>query len=238
MMRLNLAIEKKIWKKNYLVVGIDEVGRGSLAGPLTIASICYSPTISLSSDKERFFIRDSKKTSPKKREELALWIKKNCLFFSLVNISQTIIDKYGIVYAFEKGVEAVIKKTIKKTNRQKLAVFIDGFLVKKINSIFKNKVVFQQALIKGDDRCFSIASASIVAKVHRDRLMTRLAKKYPHYHLDKNKGYGTKEHFQALRRYGLAKIHRRSYLRKFLDIRRLSFFHNEPSDNDYSDNEP
>lgn len=213
---LNLEIEKKIWRKKYLVIGIDEVGRGSLAGPLTIASVCYQPTINQQVDKERFLIKDSKKISPKKREKLAFWIKKQALIFSIKNISPKTIDRKGVVFAFEKGVLSVVKKIIKKINRQKFVVLIDGFLVKKINSVFKNKLIFQQALVNGDNRCFSIASASIIAKVYRDQLMIRLSKKYPNYHFDKNKGYGTKEHFKALKIFGLTKIHRRRYLKKFL----------------------
>lgn len=211
---LNLKIEKKFWRKNFLVVGIDEVGRGALAGPLTIAAVCYSPEVLKNSHQERFLINDSKKISSNIRERLARWIKNHCLIFTIKSVSYKTIDKKGIVFAFEKGVREVVKKITQKINHQKLVILIDGFFVKKLDCQFKDKVILQQALINGDGRCFSIASASIIAKVHRDRLMTRLSKKYSIFHFEKNKGYGTKEHFKALKRYGLCQIHRHCYLKR------------------------
>lgn len=210
---LNLQIEKNFWEKEFLVIGVDEVGRGALAGPLTVAAVCFPLKIEKNNDDERFLINDSKKISFQKRKRLAWWIKKHCLAFAISNISHQVIDKKGIVFAFEKGVRKVIKKISQKINHQRLVVLIDGFLVKRLSLDFKNKPIIQQALINGDGRCFSIASSSIIAKVYRDQLMSRLSKKYPQYHFEENKGYGTKEHFKALKRYGLSLIHRRSYLK-------------------------
>ena len=149
--------------------------------------------------------------SAKKRENLSQIIKKQAdqIFISKINVSY--INKYGISKAFQSGVRKLVNQ-MKKANN-KIFVLIDGFHVKYLKGVgLKN----QKAIIKGDEKSISIAAASIIAKVYRDKLMEKLAKKYPLYHFDKNKGYGTKEHIKALRKYKQSPIHRLLFIRNFL----------------------
>ncbi len=212
---LNLQIEKEYWQKKLLVIGIDEVGRGALAGPLVVAGVCFPPKIIKTRSRERFLINDSKKITPLKREKLAIWIKKNCLFYSIVKVSHQTIDQHGISFAFQKGIKEVLKKIIKKTKREKFVVLVDGYLPKRnINLKIENRLVNQKGIIKGDSVCFSIAASSIIAKVYRDQLMKKLNHRYPAYRWDNNKGYGTKEHREAIKKNGISYVHRKSYLKR------------------------
>ena len=209
MKKPNFFYEKKFWQKGYQVLGLDEVGRGSLAGPLVVAAVCFPSQ--KSKVIESLGIKDSKKLSAKKREKLSQTIKKQAdrIFISKINVSY--INKYGISKAFQNGVRKIVNQ-MKKANK-KIFILIDGFQVKYLRGVgLKN----QKAIIKGDEKSISIAAASIIAKVYRDKLMEKLAKKYPLYHLDKNKGYGTKEHIKALRKYKQSPIHRLLFIRNFL----------------------
>jgi ribonuclease HII len=209
MKKPNFFYEKKFWQKGYQVLGLDEVGRGSLAGPLVVAAVCFSSQ--KSKVIESLGIKDSKKLSAKKREKLSQIIKKQAdrIFISKINVSY--INKYGISKAFQNGVRKIVNQ-MKKANK-KIFILIDGFQVKYLRGVgLKN----QKAIIKGDEKSISIAAASIIAKVYRDKLMEKLAKKYPLYHFDKNKGYGTKEHIKALRKYKQSPIHRLLFIRNFL----------------------
>lgn len=211
---LNFQIEKQYWQRKLLVIGIDEVGRGALAGPLVVAGVCFSPAIIKVRDKERFLINDSKKIPPSRRENLAFWIKKNCLLYVIVKISHRIINQYGISFAFKKGIKQVVKKIVERLKRKKFIILVDGYLPKEIvNLRIKNQLVDQKGIIKGDSLCFSIAASSIIAKVYRDQLMKKLSDRYPSYRWDKNKGYGTKEHQEAIRKNGISLIHRRSFIK-------------------------
>jgi len=209
MKKPNFFYEKKFWQKGYQVLGLDEVGRGSLAGPLVVAAVCFPSQ--KSKVIESLGIKDSKKLSAKKREKLSQTIKKQAdrIFISKINVSY--INKYGISKAFQNGVRKIVNQ-MKKANK-KIFILIDGFQVKYLRGVgLKN----QKAIIKGDEKSISIAAASIIAKVYRDKLMEKLAKKYPLYHFDKNKGYGTKEHIKALRKYKQSPMHRLLFIRNFL----------------------
>jgi len=209
MKKANFFYEKKFWQKGYQVFGIDEVGRGSLAGPLVLSAVCFPQKKSKA--VENLGIADSKKLTAKKREELVKIIKRqaNKIFIAKINVSY--INKYGISKAFQSGVRKLVNQ-MKKTNK-KIFVLIDGFHVKYLKGVgLKN----QKAIIKGDEKSISIAAASIIAKVYRDKLMKKLAKKYPFYHFDKNKGYGTKEHIKALKKYRQCPIHRVLFIRNSL----------------------
>ena len=203
--------EEKLWKKGYQVIGIDEVGRGALAGSLVLAGVCFLPD---SKNKlKNIGVNDSKKLTARKREKLALVIKKQSQFYLISKVSVRYINKYGIIKAFQKAVREIVKKTRNFFLKEKLFILIDGFYVKYLRGIgLKN----QKAIIKGDEKSISIASASIVAKVYRDSLMKKLGQKYKKYQLEKNKGYGTKEHIKALKKYGPTKIHRQLFLKKIL----------------------
>lgn len=195
-------------------IGIDEAGRGPLAGPVTVAAVASK--YSLSSIKYRILlkdIRDSKKLSQKKREE---WFRRlnesGSFYIAHSSISSKSIDRIGI----SKSVRRAIKNCLRILNTKYLAlntrscIWLDGSLYAPPE--YKN----QQTIIKGDEKIPIIAAASIVAKVIRDRKMTRLAQKYPDYGFEIHKGYGTASHGAAIRHYGISEIHRLSYCRKFL----------------------
>lgn len=205
--------EKKFWKKDFkYVIGVDEVGRGAFAGPVTVAAIVFE----YETDKlVALGINDSKLLKPLKRQKLSKPIKDGCMAYSIVTISVSTINKIGIGkatnMAFRKSIDEVISKL--KAKEEKVYLLADGFHIKYIKQIgLKN----QKAIIKGDRISISIAAASIIAKVHRDKLMAKLSKKYPQYGFDKHKGYGTKAHQAAIKKHGLSKAHRKSFnLSKF-----------------------
>lgn len=186
------------------IIGIDEAGRGPLAGPLAVGLVAGS-------EKEihRFGrVRDSKKLTPKNREAMFKKIKTNKnLIFKTVFIGPKIIDRIGINKATERGIAKILKKIPKaKTSR----IFFDGGLKA------PPKYLYQKTIIKGDEKIPVIALASIVAKVRRDRYMVRLAEKYPQYGFEKHKGYGTKEHYRKIKKFGLSAEHRRFFCRGLL----------------------
>lgn len=186
--------------KNMIVAGIDEAGRGPLAGPV----VCACVIMPLEKDKIIEGINDSKKLSPSKREKLYDQILKTALDYSIVEIDEKIIDEINILNATKLG----MKKALENLKIKPDIVLIDAV---KIESDIK-----QENIIKGDALSYNIASASILAKVYRDRLMVELSKKYPQYNFAKHKGYGTKEHIEALKLYGKCPIHRNSFIKNFI----------------------
>jgi ribonuclease HII len=188
------------------IVGIDEAGRGPLAGPVAVGVVVTSQKFNT-----KFFkgIKDSKKLSTQKREEwyvLALEARKRGeLDFHVALISEKVIDKQGISAAIRLGVARGLAKVGVRPRDQ---IFLDGSL--KAPQEFKN----QKTIIKGDEKIAVISLASICAKVTRDKKMVALAKKFPHFSFDIHKGYGTRAHLQALRKYGLTTVHRRSFLKR------------------------
>ena len=205
---------KSLWEKGYYVIGVDEVGRGALAGPLTVGAVCFL-TIFLDS-VEKLGINDSKKLSPTKREKLAKIIKKTCLAYSASSVSNKVINRLGIVKATQVAMRKVIKGLIDKNSKlkgKKLFILIDAFYIKYLRGVgLKN----QKAIIKGDEKSISIAAASIIAKVERDHNMIKLDQEYPIYFWKKNKGYGTRKHIEAIKKFGKSKLHRDLFLRNIL----------------------
>ena len=212
--------EKSFWKRGYYVIGVDEVGRGALAGPLTVGAVCFN-NIFLNSvnEIEKLGINDSKKLSAAKREILAKIIKSSALGHATVSINPAIINRVGIVKATQMAIRGSIKKLINKLansviNRQRNSnyfLLLDAFYVKYIKNIgLKN----QLAIVKGDQKSISIAAASIIAKVERDHTMIKLDHKYPIYLWKRNKGYGTKKHINAIKKFGKSTLHRDLFLRK------------------------
>lgn len=198
-----LNIEKKLWNSGYSIIcGLDEVGRGSFAGPVVVGAVVFpkgSGTIE--------GLADSKLLYPKKREQLELTIKNQALVWSVAEISVSAINKVGI----GKATQMAFRKAIRSLPVKADYVLIDAFYVKHLNR------KRQKAVKDGDKICASISAASIIAKVYRDKLMKKLSKKYPQYGFSKHKGYGTKRHQEAIKNYGLSKIHRQSFnLQKFL----------------------
>src|SRR3989344_1965494 len=204
---------------NY-IIGIDEAGRGPLAGPVSVGVFGAEKKMEKWLLKNIFprrqrvgaptetsgenFIRDSKKLSPNKRKEIykkfCLLKEENKVFFSVSHISNKIIDEEGISKAVRLGISKSLSPKVLKCK-----IRLDGLL--KAPPKFKN----QKTIIKGDEKNVFIACASIVAKVSRDRLMCQLAKKYPKYGFEIHKGYGTVLHRTLIKKYGLSVIHRKTF---------------------------
>jgi len=201
------------------LIGIDEVGRGPLAGPITVAAVAaivknYELGIVNYGLKD---IKDSKKLSPSKREQWNNIIKQN-LPFAIASVSHSVIDRKGIRHACSLAVKNVLKKLLYRNpiiHNSKFIILLDGNLAAPLE--YKN----QQTIIKGDEKVPVIAAASIIAKVHRDRYMTRLYKKYPLYGFEKHKGYGTKMHTEAILKNGLSEIHRKSFCKNLHYINKV-----------------
>ncbi len=186
-------------------VGIDEAGRGPLAGPVSVGAVRIA-----SNFNKRFFkgIKDSKKLTEAKRE---VWFelvkeekKKGHINFAVSLISEKIIDKNGIVYAINLGIKKCLEKLKTKSEDK---IFLDGGI--KAPEKYKN----QKTIIKGDEKIAVISLASICAKVTRDRYMVKISKKYPKYNFHIHKGYGTLAHRKAIKKYGLTKAHKKSFLK-------------------------
>lgn len=187
---------------NDFVIGVDEVGRGALSGPVVSCGVLLKKEILNSHLIEE--INDSKKLSPKKREILSVFIKENSFYsFGLANNKE--IDQINILNATIISMKRALEKFENYNNKIK----IDGQKIFDYNQ----KTFF---IKKGDTSSVSIASASILAKTFRDKLMCEYAINYPIYNWDKNKGYGTKKHFLAIKRYGLSPLHRKSFLKNII----------------------
>jgi len=190
--------EKKLWKKGYKRVAcIDEVGRGPLAGPVVAVAVFITPNSKLTVPK----MRDSKKLSPKRRQKLYKILTGNpAVRWGIGSVSEKVIDKINILEATKLAMEKAVKNLKSKADY----LILDGNI--KINSS-----VPQKSIVKADEKVFSVALASIIAKVTRDRLMEKYAKKFPEYGFDRHKGYGTSQHRKALKKHGHCKIHRKSF---------------------------
>ena len=190
--------EKKYAAAAY-ICGIDEVGRGPLAGPVTACAVV------LPKDCRILYINDSKKLSEKKRELLYEEIMEKAVSVGIGMASNGRIDEINILQAtYEAMRQAIGELTIEPDVLLNDAVTIPG------------ATALQVPIVKGDAKSISIAAASIVAKVTRDRLMADMDQRYPGYYFAKNKGYGTKEHIEALKKLGPCPIHRRTFIKKFL----------------------
>ncbi len=183
-------------------IGIDEVGRGAVFGPVFSASVSLTRKNALI--LKRLGVRDSKQLTEKKRKFLLPKIITLSSDYSLGQSSAREIDEYGIRYATELS----MIRAIKKLRDKPLELIIDGPLSLRL---WEGN---QKNIIAGDSKFTSIAAASILAKVTRDFLMERLEEKHPGYFINKNKGYGTKKHFSSLKAYGLTNLHRKSFLTK------------------------
>ena len=176
-----------------LVAGVDEVGRGPLAGPVVTAAVV------MPENSEILYINDSKKLSAKKREELSEIIKKEAVCWSVGIMSNEDIDRMNILEA----TKTAMKKAVESLDIKPDAVLIDALRI--------DIGIPQKDFIKGDERIYSIGAASIVAKVYRDDLMRKYGEKYPGYGFERNMGYGTMEHVEGIREHGLTPIHRKSF---------------------------
>ena len=182
------------------ICGIDEAGRGPLAGPVVVAAVIMP--------KDSFIegVNDSKKVSEKKREALYDIIINEALAYSVAIIDHNRIDEINILNATKEGLTNCIKD---------LSIKPDRILVDALEKIDTCKIPYT-SIIKGDAKCYSIAAASIIAKVTRDRIMRSWDEIYPEYGFEKHKGYGTKAHINAIKQYGLCSIHRKSFTKNFI----------------------
>lgn len=195
-----LAYERQLLEKGYrYVVGVDEVGRGPLAGPV----VCAAVVMPLDEESLVIGVDDSKKLSAKKRESLAEQIRARALCYTIVEIDEKQIDEMNILQATRLGMKRAIEGLPHAD-----VVLTDGNMTLDID-------LPQRSIVHGDALSYSIGAASIIAKVYRDGKMDEYAKQYPHYAFEKNKGYGTAEHIQGIKEYGICPIHRKTFTKNF-----------------------
>lgn len=199
--------EMKALRKNFdnshlsdavrIIAGVDEAGRGPLAGPVVAAAVIF--------DNDTFHegINDSKQIPEKKREVLYDWIIHNCIDYGIGIVGHDEIDDINILQATLKAMKTAASKLKPKPN----LILIDG------NKSFYSGIPIK-TIVKGDTKSFAIAAASIIAKVTRDRLMREASANYPQYMWDHNKGYGTRAHVEALKKFGPSPLHRKTFLGK------------------------
>ena len=200
-----LQYERALQAKGYqYIVGVDEVGRGPLAGPV----VCAAVVMPLQESELIIGVDDSKKLSAKKREELAELIKNKAIAYTMVEINEKIIDEINILEATRLGMKQAIE-SLKLPNGEAIEIVLtDGNMTLDIS-------LPQHSVVHGDALSYSIGAASIIAKVHRDAMMDKFAEQYPYYGFEKNKGYGTAAHIQGIKEHGLCPIHRRTFTKKF-----------------------
>ncbi len=260
---LTLKEEKKLWKKGYKrVSGLDEAGRGPIAGPVIACAVMIenpkfkalnpkqyqNPKFKCSKHVLNFGhldldiisnlgfrilkLRDSKKLSPMMREKLYKVLTRHPgIQWGIGRVSEKVIDKINILEATKLAMKKAIKNLEKKLKKQKYHIFYDRRKCSIIDILvldgnFRlNLPLFQKSIIRADEKVFSCACASILAKVWRDRIMKRYDKKYPQYGFDKHKGYPTKLHLRMLKKYSFCKIHRKTFkpVQKLLNCQNVKF---------------
>lgn len=202
-------LEKALYDKGItFVAGVDEVGRGPLAGPVVAAAVV------LPKDFDVLGINDSKKVTEKKREELFPIIKEKAVAYGIGIADEKIIDEINILEATKLAMKIAIEE-LNKSLEEKFQHGIEHILIDALT--LEDIDIPQTGIVKGDAKSVSIASASILAKVTRDHMMIEYGEKYPGYAFESNKGYGTKAHYEGLENKGVCPIHRMSFLKKFFD---------------------
>ena len=192
-------------KKDFdYIIGTDEAGRGPGAGPVFAAAVCFK-NVSEELYEKLSVLNDSKQLSEKKREELFDIIKNNCIYWVQD------IEKYNILNTSLNCMKLSCEQVQKQLANNNTLTLVDG------NKIIKNYTSKQITVVKGDAKSASIAAASILAKVTRDRFMDELAKEFPQYDWQKNKGYLTAKHVEAIKQHGATKWHRAKFLRKIME---------------------
>ncbi len=195
------SIEKDLYNKGFeLICGIDEAGRGPLAGPVVVAGVI------MPKDSMIEGVNDSKKVSEKKREKLYDIILKEAISYSVAIMGQDVIDDINILNATKEGVTKVVEELDVKPN----LILVDAL------THINTKGIPYDSIIKGDAKCYNIAAASIIAKVTRDRIMKEWDEIYPQYGFINHKGYGTAKHIAALKEYGPCPLHRKSFIKNFI----------------------
>jgi ribonuclease HII len=200
-----LQEERKLWKKGYkYVVGLDEAGRGPLAGPVVAAAVSIIANYKLQIAN----LKDSKKLTPKKREEFYKILTKHPnIEWGTGRVSEKVIDKINIKNAAELAMEKALRNLEKKIKKRADFLIIDGNQLKN----YKLKTKKYKLIVKADEKVFSCMASGIIAKVTRDRIMQNYHKKYPQYGFNQHKGYPTKYHIKMLKKHGPSKIHRKTF---------------------------
>lgn len=224
----NFSFEKDRWKKGFkLIAGADEVGRGCFAGPVTAGVVVFKRGTKFPKDIK---IDDSKKLTPKQREKAFDWIEKNVYSWAVGEVGASTINRVGMAKATRAAFRRAVKNANNKAKGRIDFLLIDAFYIPYLRGFpARNKKARkdhdlvdsrarQLAIKNGDEKSFSIAAASIVAKVHRDSHMSRLGAKprYKRYLWGKNKGYGTRQHGEAIEKYGISKYHRKDFVKTYL----------------------
>lgn len=194
-------MEKELYNKGFeYICGIDEAGRGPLAGPVVVAGVI------MPKDSMIEGVNDSKKVSEKKREKLYDVILEEAISYSVAIVGQDVIDDINILNATKQGVTKVVEELEVKPN----LILVDAL------THINTKGIPYDSIIKGDTKCYNIAAASIIAKVTRDRIMREWDEIYPQYGFINHKGYGTAKHIEALKEYGPCPIHRKTFIKNFI----------------------
>lgn len=225
---LPLLLEEKSLSFSYrYLVGIDEAGRGALAGRLAVAGVVL-PSEKINLIKGGIFfegkflpLRDSKKLSSSQRKKWFGWIKKERIIYSTSFVSPKKIDKLNVAKACNLAAYRLLEKLLRKIKTKKktdkILVIADGGIYFELNDLERKNSLTLLTFPKADEKVPAVALASIVAKVLRDKEMERLHLVYPEYQFCAHKGYGTKKHFQVLKKIGPSQVHRQSFLRKFFE---------------------
>ncbi|MEK7112272.1 MAG: ribonuclease HII [Patescibacteria group bacterium] len=224
----NFFFEKRLWKKGLsIIAGVDEVGRGCFAGPIVAGCAIFSKSTII---PENIAIDDSKKLSPRQRERGSTWVKENALTWGIGEVQTSTINRLGMAKATKMAFRKAVSDARKRLGKSIDYLLIDAFFIPYIRQLpirrkkdgkgryLKNPKGRQRAIINGDEKSLSIAAASIIAKVYRDKLMLKLSKKvkFKKYGWGRNKGYGTKEHQLAIKAYGITRYHRKVFVKNFL----------------------
>ena len=197
----NIDYELSFWQNNEIVAGVDEAGRGPLAGPVVAAAVILPSNFNIS-----IGINDSKKLNEKQREVIFNLLSNIVVDSNVTFINSEIIDKINI----RRATLLAMQKCVTSLNKDISHIFIDG-------NYFEHEKINFTTIIKGDSKVLSIAAASIMAKVTRDRWMVEVADaEYPKYGFAQHKGYGTREHIQAIIKYGICPLHRKTFLRNII----------------------
>lgn len=195
-------LDRKLWRNKTLVCGVDEVGRGALAGPVVAAAVLLPPNCNIPG------VDDSKMLTPKQRALLSPVIKNRALSWAITAAGHHFIDHYNIVVstflAMRLAVQKLLRRSKPEINGLKIFVLADGWQIPELNLPCRG-------VIKGDSKSLSVACASIIAKVFRDELMIKMERRFPGYGFDRHKGYGTREHIHALKILGPSPIHRLTF---------------------------
>ncbi len=224
----NFSFEKKFWKKGLKnIAGVDEVGRGCFSGPVVTGCVIFKEGTQIPKD---IIIDDSKNVRPRKREKASFWIKENTLAWGIGEAPASLINRIGMGKATKVAFRRAIRDARKKLSSPIDFLLIDAFFIPYIPGLparrrkdkkgrYIKKINGRQlAIVNGDAKSISIAAASIIAKVERDKFMLSLSKrpKFKKYGWGRNKGYGTREHQAAIKKYGQTRYHRKSFIETWL----------------------